>query len=68
VFSSVKEHYADASGGSGRCSRPVFPDKNDPDYRAILAAFEPTRESLERTPRMDMPGAQPASGVNRECK
>jgi hypothetical protein len=59
---------APSAGGSGRCGKPIFSDKNDPDYRAILAAFEPTLELLDQTPRMDMPGAQPAPDVNRECK
>ncbi|MFW6162542.1 MAG: hypothetical protein ACODAJ_07205 [Planctomycetota bacterium] len=49
------------AGGTGRCGKTVFASKDDPDYRAVLATFQPVHELIEQTPRMDMPGAKPAS-------
>jgi len=46
----------------------VFKDRNDPDYKAILALFEPIEKMLGKTPRMDMPGARPSSTVDRCCQ
>jgi hypothetical protein len=48
---------AQAAGGTESCGTPVFATKEDPDYRRILETFEPIRKQIERTPRMDMPGA-----------
>jgi hypothetical protein len=59
---------AKKAGGSQKCGVPVFEDKNDPDYQAVLATFKPVEELLNNTPRMDMPGALPASGVCRLSK
>lgn len=59
---------AKSSGGSERCGKPVFADKADPDYRRILATFEPVTAMLKARPRMDMPGAQPAADVCRTCQ
>jgi hypothetical protein len=59
---------AKAAGGSLKCGKAVFPNKNDPDYQAILATFKPVEEMLKTTPRMDMPGAQPSSTVSRSCQ
>jgi len=59
---------ARAAGGSERCGRPVFADTNDPDYRAILATFQPLLAQLAKTPRMDMAGGRPAAGVCRDCQ
>ena len=56
------------AGGTQRCGKPVFADPNDPDYQTILAAFAPVLELLEKTPRMDMPGGQASSDVNRSCQ
>ncbi|MHC4399929.1 MAG: HzsA-related protein, partial [Planctomycetota bacterium] len=42
------------AGGTEACGEPVFASKDDPDYRAILATFEPIREMLKERPRMDM--------------
>ena len=50
-----------AAGGTGRCGKPVFASKDDPDYQAVLKTFTPIHELMKHTPRMDMPGAQPAS-------
>ena len=34
--------------------KPVFASKEDPDYKKILAAFEPIHQLLEKQPRADM--------------
>jgi hypothetical protein len=52
---------AKAAGGTGKCGRAVFKTTDDPDYRAILATFEPLRQLLETKPRMDMADAAPAA-------
>jgi hypothetical protein len=57
---------AKSSGGTERCGRAVFADKNDPDYRKILETFSSIQESLQQTPRIDMPNGRPAPGVCRE--
>ena len=59
---------ARSAGGSQRCGKAVFADRNDPDYQAILALFRPIEEMLRKTPRMDMPGAMPSLTVSRCCK
>lgn len=41
-------------GGAARCKEVVFASKNDPDYKAILAAFEPTTSLMTEKPRKDM--------------
>jgi len=51
---------AKAAGGRGSCGESVFTSTDDPDYRRLVAAFEPVTDRLARTPRMDMPGAKPA--------
>jgi len=45
---------AEAAGGTGRCGQPVFASKDDPDYKKILATFEPIHQLLEKQPRADM--------------
>jgi cytochrome c553 len=52
---------AKSAGGTERCGQPVFRDATDPDYRAVLATFEPVAKMLKDRPRMDMPGAVPAA-------
>ena len=42
------------AGGTEACGKVVFASKDDPDYQAILKAFEPVLEQLKVTPRMDM--------------
>ena len=59
---------ARTAGGTERCGKGVFADTSDPDYQAILATFTPVLELLAKTPRMDMPGAQPSCEVNRSCQ
>ncbi len=46
---------------STRPARTSFnwnPYKNDPDYKAIVKAFEPIVHLYTAQPRMDMPGAK----------
>ncbi len=50
------------AGGTEACGRAVFATRDDPDYRAILAAFAPLSELLARSPREDMPGGEVAQG------
>ena len=52
---------AKGAGGTEACGTAVFKGKDDPDYRAILKTFEPVQKDLQKTPRMDMPGAVPAA-------
>jgi len=59
---------AKSAGGRERCGQPVFPDKDDPDYQAILAAFAQAQALLAATPRIDMPGGKPSSSVSRSCQ
>ncbi len=59
---------AKTAGGRQSCGKPVFPDKDDPDYRAILATFRGVQEQLTRTPRMDMPGGKPSPTLCRTCQ
>jgi len=52
---------AKTAGGTQRCGEAVFKSKEDPDYQAVLKTFEPIHALMKQTPRMDMPGAVPAS-------
>ncbi|MAG58964.1 MAG: hypothetical protein CMJ83_21970 [Planctomycetes bacterium] len=47
---------AEEAGGTGRCGKPVFRSKADPDYRKILETFDPIHELLKKRPRADMKG------------
>jgi len=57
---------AKSSGGTEQCGRVVFADRDDPGYRKILEVFVPLLESLQQTPRIDMPGGRPAPSVCRD--
>jgi hypothetical protein len=59
---------ARSAGGSQKCGKAVFAATDDPDYRAILAAFEPVTAMLKSRPRMDMPGAKASCTVSRSCQ
>jgi cytochrome c553 len=59
---------AKSAGGNQRCGKAVFESTEDPDYKAILATFEPIQKLLAKTPRLDMPGSTPSSEVNRCCQ
>ena len=54
---------AKSHGGTQQCGEAVFQSKEDPDYQAVLKTFEPIRELMKRTPRMDMPGAVGSCGA-----
>ena len=49
-------------------AKAIFKNKQDPDYRKILATFEPVARMLKSNPRMDMPGAKPSTTVSRSCQ
>lgn len=57
---------AKTAGGTERCGRAVFASRDDPDYAGILKLFDEPLTQLRSRPRMDMPGAQPAT-VDRSC-
>lgn len=59
---------AKTAGGSEKCGKAVFKDKDDPDYRAILGLFQPIEAMLKERPRMDMPGGVPSPAVSRSCQ
>lgn len=59
---------AKSAGGSQKCGRAVFASRDDPDYRAVVAVFQPVTDLLKARPRMDMPGAKPAPDVCRTCQ
>ena len=59
---------AKSAGGSEKCGKAIFKDRQDPDYRKILATFEPVAEMLKSNPRMDMAGAKPSPTVSRSCQ
>jgi hypothetical protein len=54
-----------SAGGTERCGRTVFADKNDPDYRKILETFDSVQKLIREQPRIDMPNGKPAPGVCR---
>ena len=56
---------AKSAGGTEACGGPIFESKDDPDYQAILATFEPIKELLEAQPRMDMTGAACECAISR---
>ena len=68
---------ARSAGGYGRC-RPadaakdadsaVFVNKDDADYRALLAMCEAGRRRLDEVKRFDMPGFRPRPEYVREMK
>jgi hypothetical protein len=45
---------AKEAGGTEKCGRPVFPSKDDPDYRKLLDTFRDIQQLLENLPRADM--------------
>jgi hypothetical protein len=58
------------AGGYGMCSpeRPIFEDRNDPDYQTLLAFARTLQAILESNPRFDMPGFRPSEHYVRELK
>ena len=53
---------AKSAGGTEMKGKFVFASTNDPDYQAILKAFEPTTQWLTEKGREDMPGREPKTG------
>ena len=45
---------AKAAGGLETCGEPVFRSTDDPDYRRLLATFQPIHRLLAENPRLDM--------------
>ncbi len=54
------------AGGTESCDRAVFETKDDPDYQALLALFQPIQELLADRPRRDLYG-EPAETCVTEC-
>lgn len=67
---------AEEAGGWGLCRNPaanapaerVFADKDDADYRKILAMIAAGKEYLDGIKRFDMPGYRPPEPYVREMK
>lgn len=60
---------AEDAGGLGLCSDMVFADKNDVDYRDLLAHIEAGKEFLEsKLTRFDMPNFRPRDEYFRQMK
>ncbi|MCX7046937.1 MAG: hypothetical protein NTX50_15795 [Candidatus Sumerlaeota bacterium] len=41
-------------GGTEACGKAVFANKEDPDYKALLALFDPLSKQMKEKPREDM--------------
>ena len=50
------DHLPTSAGGRGL--KPAFTGRDDPDYKAILAAIRQGAQALKDTPRIDMPGGK----------
>jgi hypothetical protein len=59
---------AKEAGGLGLCAEAVFKDKDDPLYRATLAALRDAHERLMEDKRFDMPGFRPNEHYIREMQ
>ena len=59
---------AKAAGGYGRCGKPVFGDKLDPDYQKLLASVESGKALFLVRPPWGSPGWKPNSQYLREMK
>jgi len=59
---------AKSAGGLGLCKEPVFKSKDDPLYRATLAAIRDAHARLEAGKRFDMPGFRPNEHYIREMQ
>lgn len=55
------------AGGLGSCGN-VFKDKEDPDYKSLLAAIEDCKAKAETRPRYATPGFRPNRQYIREMK
>ena len=59
---------AKEAGGCGRCGKPVFQDKSDPDYQKILASIESGKKLYDARPPWGTPGWKPNPQYVREMK
>ena len=63
---------AQKAGGYGKCGRKqkqsVLADKNDEDYKKLLAYVDVLKEALNRNKRFDMAGFKPNEHYVREMK
>ena len=50
---------AKAAGGTEACGKAVFPNREDPDAQALLAALHALEEEIKTNPRMDMRAERP---------
>jgi len=53
---------AKSAGGTEKCGRAVFATKDDPDYKAVLKAFDGVKPMLFNPPRDDVDESAPESG------
>jgi len=59
----LNAHLSEQAGGFGLTKKkhnqspPLFEDRNDPVYLAMLEAIRQGKEALDAKPRVDMPGA-----------
>lgn len=58
---------AKREGGWGRCGN-IFEDRNDPDYRTLLAALHKVKNSADEIPRYSTPAWKPNWQYVREMK
>ena len=59
---------AEEAGGYGACEGTIFANRDDPDYRKILAMCRAGQAYLGRVKRFDMPGFVPPEPYVREMK
>lgn len=59
---------AKEAGGYGRCGKPIFKDKNDPDYKRMLASIESGKKLYDARPAWGLPGWKPNPQYVREMK
>ncbi len=64
VFNPMRKPAPDSAGAPAT----MFAATTDPTYQEMLAIIRGGRELALRTPRVDMPGAQPFAGVCRELR
>ena len=59
---------AKEAGGLGLCKEAVFADKENPLYKAMLAAITDAHDRLQEGKRFDMPGFRPNEHYIREMQ
>jgi len=64
----VRAPLAKEAGGLGLCRKAVFKEKDDPDYKQLVAAIAEASGRLEEGKRFDMAGFVPAKHYIREMK